>query len=48
MGHSGDGRWVHAFMNGDGITFEFVFRLLGDGDATHVNAVILNEEVEAD
>jgi len=43
---SGDGRWVYAFMNGAGITFELSFRVTGHGDEAKVNAVILREEVE--
>lgn len=45
---SGDGRWVQAFMNGDGVTYEFFFRVVGERDGARVNALILDEEVESD
>jgi hypothetical protein len=42
----GDGRWVHAFINGDGVSFTFLFRVTGTNGAGKVTAVLLEEEVE--
>ena len=41
----GEGRWLLAYINGDGITFTFLFRVTGDGDAARVTAVVLEDEV---
>jgi hypothetical protein len=42
----GDGRWLHAFINGDGVSFTFLFRLTGARGGDKVTAVLLEEEVE--
>jgi hypothetical protein len=44
---TGDGRWLFAYINGDGITFTFLFRVTGDGYAARVTAIVVEEEVES-
>jgi hypothetical protein len=43
----GDGSWLPAFINGDGITFTFLFKLNHSDGGTKITAVLLEEEVES-
>jgi hypothetical protein len=45
-GIPGAGRWMYAFINGDGFTCGFLFRLDGDGAAAKVTALVLDVDFE--
>jgi hypothetical protein len=38
----GPGRWLYAFINGDGITASFLFRVDGEGAAAKVTGLVLD------
>jgi hypothetical protein len=42
----GDGRWLRAFINGDGVSFIFFFRVTETRGGDKVTALVLQEEVE--
>jgi hypothetical protein len=42
----GDGRWLRAFINGDGVTFTLLFKVTGGDGAGKVTAMVLEAEVE--
>jgi hypothetical protein len=42
----GEGRWVDAYINGDGITFTLLFKLTDVNGEPKINAVLIHEEVE--
>jgi hypothetical protein len=42
----GEGRWLRAFINGDGVSFTFLFRVTGTNGTGKVTAVVLEESVE--
>ena len=41
-----EGRWLRAFINGDGVTFTLFFKVTGGGSAGKVTALVLEAEVE--
>ena len=43
----GDGRWLYAYISGDGVTFFFLFQIVGGDGAAKVRAVVLDEEFES-
>jgi len=42
----GEGRWVHAYINGDGITFTILFKLTKVGGQEKVSALLIEAEAE--
>jgi hypothetical protein len=42
----GEGRWLRAYINGDGVTFTFLFKVTGNGGTDRVSAMLFEADVE--